>query len=178
MLVDTGHSINAMGVVTVDFTVGADSKVTTIRAQFTVVDIEDHSYNGLIGCPILTTLREIVSPVHLKMKFPTPGAIGEICGDQKKAKRCYQTLVPPLNRRSIEQERKQSRERHMEINTVKSERDEDNSPKERESEKRAMSHEEVIIVPFTQGNKERTFRIGSKLGRRPSTTVDSVDKRV
>ncbi|GAA0163733.1 hypothetical protein LIER_19528 [Lithospermum erythrorhizon] len=27
-----------------------------------------------------------------------------------------------------------------------------------------MPYEEVIIVPFTPGNKERTFRIGTKLG--------------
>ncbi|GAA0161011.1 hypothetical protein LIER_17430 [Lithospermum erythrorhizon] len=161
----TSHSINAIGVVTLDFTIGANTKVTTIRAQFTVVDIEDHSYNGHIGCRILTTLRAIVLPVHLKMKFPTSGGIREVCGGQKKARRCYQTSVPPLNKRPNEHERKKSRENHMEINTVKSEANEDNSPKERESEKRAMPHEEVLTVPFTQEHKERTFRIGTKLGK-------------
>ncbi|GAA0174454.1 hypothetical protein LIER_27842 [Lithospermum erythrorhizon] len=129
----TGHSINAMEVVVMDFTVGADTKVTTIRAQFTVVDIEDHSCNGLIGWPILTALRAIVSPVHLKMKFPTPGGIGEVCGDQKKERRCYQTSVPLLNKGPSVHERKRGRENHMKINTVKGEDKEDNSPKERKS---------------------------------------------
>ncbi|GAA0142182.1 hypothetical protein LIER_03139 [Lithospermum erythrorhizon] len=158
------HWINGMGVVTLDFTVGVDAKVSTIRAQFTVVDIADSSYNGLIGRPILTSLREIVSPIHLKMKFPTPGGIGEVCGDQKKARRCYQISVPPLSKRTSEQERQWSREIHIEINMVESKDDEDNSPKERESEKRAMPHEEVLVVPFMQDKKGKTFRIGTKLG--------------
>ncbi|GAA0155589.1 hypothetical protein LIER_13285 [Lithospermum erythrorhizon] len=42
------------------------------------------------------------------------------------------------------------------------ENNEDNLPKEKESEKRAMPREEVLVVPFTQENKERTFRIGTK----------------
>ncbi|GAA0158319.1 hypothetical protein LIER_38618 [Lithospermum erythrorhizon] len=100
-----------------------------------------------------------------KDEIPNPGGIGEVCGDQKKAIRCYQTFVPPLNKRPCEQERKQGKESHMEIHAVKSEVDEDDSPKERGCEKKIMPHEEVIIVPFIQGNKERTFKIGSKLGK-------------
>ncbi|GAA0140578.1 hypothetical protein LIER_01894 [Lithospermum erythrorhizon] len=44
----------------------------------------DSSYNGLIGQPILTALRAIVSPLHLKSKFPTAEGIGEISANQKK----------------------------------------------------------------------------------------------
>ncbi|GAA0155731.1 hypothetical protein LIER_13398 [Lithospermum erythrorhizon] len=95
------------------------TKVSTIRAQFTVVNIADPSYNGLIGRPILTALRAIVSPVHLKMKFPTPGGIWEVCGDQNRARICYQTSVPPLNKGPNGQDRKRSRENHMEINMRK-----------------------------------------------------------
>ncbi|GAA0144560.1 hypothetical protein LIER_42810 [Lithospermum erythrorhizon] len=71
----TCHSINVMGVGMLDFTVGAYTKVSTIRAQFTMVDIDYTSYNGLICRPILTALTAIVSRVHLKMKFPTPRGI-------------------------------------------------------------------------------------------------------
>ncbi|GAA0158666.1 hypothetical protein LIER_15628 [Lithospermum erythrorhizon] len=94
----TGHSINAIEVVPLDLTVGSGSRITIIRTQFTDVDIEDQSYNSLIGYPTLTALRAIVFPVHLNMKFPTPGGIGDISGDQKKARRCYQTYVPPLKK--------------------------------------------------------------------------------
>ncbi|GAA0183050.1 hypothetical protein LIER_30533 [Lithospermum erythrorhizon] len=55
----TGHTIQAMGEVALDFSVGNGTRISTIRAQFTVVDLEDSSHNGLIGRPILTTLHVI-----------------------------------------------------------------------------------------------------------------------
>ncbi|GAA0168759.1 hypothetical protein LIER_40628 [Lithospermum erythrorhizon] len=63
------------------------------------------------------------------MKFPTPGGIGEICGDQKKARICYQTSVPPLNKGDGEKPRKRSRKSHGEVNVVRGEEEKDNSPK-------------------------------------------------
>ncbi|GAA0157640.1 hypothetical protein LIER_14867 [Lithospermum erythrorhizon] len=129
----TSHSINVMGMVTLDFIVGAGIKVSTIRAQFTVVDIA--------------------------------GGIGEVCEDHKRSRIGYQTYMPPLNKRPSEEHRKRSTKNHMKINTVKNEGQEDNSPKEMESEKRAMLHEEVLIVPFKQENKDKTFIICTKLGK-------------
>ncbi|GAA0161983.1 hypothetical protein LIER_18177 [Lithospermum erythrorhizon] len=119
------HTIHSVREVTLDFTVGKGTKVSTIRAQFMVVDLEDSSYNGLIGRPILTDLPAIVSSIHLKMNFPTPEGIGEISGDQKKARE-----------------------------------EEDNSPKEKESEKKGKPH--VEKVHFKDGKADKTFRIGTK----------------
>ncbi|GAA0154201.1 hypothetical protein LIER_12255 [Lithospermum erythrorhizon] len=82
----TGHTIQVVSELTLDFTVAERARISIIRAQFTVVDLEDSSYNGLIGRPILTALRATVSPIYLKLKFPTPRGIGEICGDQNKAR--------------------------------------------------------------------------------------------
>ncbi|GAA0156633.1 hypothetical protein LIER_14082 [Lithospermum erythrorhizon] len=48
----TGHVVYPLGIATLDLTVGTGNKTTTIKAQFTVVDINDPSYNGLIGRPI------------------------------------------------------------------------------------------------------------------------------
>ncbi|GAA0167779.1 hypothetical protein LIER_22638 [Lithospermum erythrorhizon] len=86
----TGHSIYPVGIAGLDFTVGEAPRTSTIRASFTMVDISDPSYNGLIGRPILTALRAIVSPLHLKMKFSTTGGVGEVSEDQKRAGVCYQ----------------------------------------------------------------------------------------
>ncbi|MGS7457655.1 hypothetical protein, partial [Mycobacterium tuberculosis] len=58
---------------TLDLTVETGDKKATIRAQLTVVDIVNSSYNGLIGRPILNALIAVVSPLHLKLKFPTAG---------------------------------------------------------------------------------------------------------
>ncbi|GAA0162562.1 hypothetical protein LIER_18628 [Lithospermum erythrorhizon] len=100
MLVGMGSSVDILafnlpvGIADLDFTVGEAPRNVTIRASFTVVDISNPSYNGLIWCPILTALRAIVSPLHLKMKFPTTGRVGEVLGDQKRARVCYQLSVP------------------------------------------------------------------------------------
>ncbi|GAA0142241.1 hypothetical protein LIER_03187 [Lithospermum erythrorhizon] len=37
----------------------------------------------------------------------------------------------------------------------------DNSPRERENLKRPVSHEEIVKVPFAEGELEKTFRIGT-----------------
>ncbi|GAA0152932.1 hypothetical protein LIER_11290 [Lithospermum erythrorhizon] len=150
----TGHTIQVVGEVTLDFTVGKGTRISTIRAQLTIVDLEDSSYNRLIGRLILTVLHAIVSPVHLKMKFPTLGGIGETCGDQKKARICYQTSVLRLGISKSEPRRKQSRESHMEVNAIRNE--DDNSPKETDSGKKSKPHEEVEEFPL---NKERWIEL-------------------
>lgn len=44
--------------------------------------------------PTLTKLRAITSTTHLKVKFPTPGGVGEINGDREMDGRYYiQALV-------------------------------------------------------------------------------------
>ncbi|GAA0163054.1 hypothetical protein LIER_19019 [Lithospermum erythrorhizon] len=77
----TGHSIYSVGIAELDFTMGEAPRTSTIKAYFTVEDISDPSYNGLIDRPILIALRAIVSPLHLKMKFPTTRGVGEVSGD-------------------------------------------------------------------------------------------------
>ncbi|GAA0147996.1 hypothetical protein LIER_07555 [Lithospermum erythrorhizon] len=43
--------------------------------------------------------------------------------------------------------------------------EEDNSPKEKESSKRAIPHEEVKCVPFTEKDLSKTFQIGTNLDK-------------
>ncbi|GAA0144928.1 hypothetical protein LIER_05245 [Lithospermum erythrorhizon] len=99
------------------------------------------------------------------MKFPTPGGIGEICGVQKKARICYRTSVPPLGKSKSERRKKRSRENHMEVNVIRNEEEEDNSPKEKDSGKKGEPHEEIKEISFERGNVNRTFQIGTKLGK-------------
>ncbi|GAA0174279.1 hypothetical protein LIER_27704 [Lithospermum erythrorhizon] len=158
-----GHVIYPVGIITLEFTVGIGDRTSKIKTQFTVVDIDDPSYNGLIGRPILIALRAIVSPLHLKMKFPTAGGIEEVCGNQKRARICYQASVPPVNKPTVETRKKCCRESQLEIRTVRKEEENDNSPKERQNLKRPIPHEEVEEVPFNPANVERTFKVGTKL---------------
>ncbi|GAA0165507.1 hypothetical protein LIER_20896 [Lithospermum erythrorhizon] len=160
----TGHMVYPVGIVALDFTVRKGEKTTTIRAQFMVVDIDDTSYNGLIGRPILTSLRAIVSPLHLKLKFPSAGGIGEVCGNQKRARICYEASVLQTTHFVGENGRKRGWESQLDIKIVRKGKEEDNLPKERESLRRPVPHKEVEEIPFKHATKELTFKIGTRLG--------------
>ncbi|GAA0157491.1 hypothetical protein LIER_14747 [Lithospermum erythrorhizon] len=110
----TEHSVYPTGIVELDLTVGEAPRSVTIRASFIVVDIADPSYNGLIGRPLLNALRAIVFPLHLKMKFPTSGGIGEAIGYQKKARVCYQLSIP--QGMCLKDPPQQKRDRVMKLN--------------------------------------------------------------
>ncbi|GAA0144017.1 hypothetical protein LIER_42785 [Lithospermum erythrorhizon] len=117
----TGHSVYPLGIADLDLMVGKAPRKVTIRASFTVVDISDPSYNGLIGRPILNALRAIISALHLKMKFPTTGGVGQESGDKKRASVCYQLSVPRGGslRESPEQKR-QKRDKQKIMSTIQS----------------------------------------------------------
>ena len=93
----TGHRVHPLGTAVIDVSVGTAPKRLTTRVQFTIVDIEDPAYNGILGRTFMTAIGAIVSPSHLKMKFPTPEGIGEMTGDQKRGRICYASAVryPP-----------------------------------------------------------------------------------
>ncbi|GAA0140355.1 hypothetical protein LIER_01719 [Lithospermum erythrorhizon] len=110
----------------------------TVRASFTIVDIPDPSYNGLIGRPLLNALRAVVSPRNLKMKFRTSGGVGEFLGTRR-----LQGCV--------------TNSRYREGATK------DNDPKEKENEKHGEPHEELELVPFHEDYESKIFRVGTKL---------------
>ncbi|GAA0146941.1 hypothetical protein LIER_06766 [Lithospermum erythrorhizon] len=160
-----GHSIQPMGIA--DVRIGKGPRMVTVRASFTVVDIADPSYNGLIGRPLLTALRAIVSPLHLKMKFPTPRGVGEMTGDQKRGRECYQLTIPRGLSKMEPPKRKGHQEKHPRVMNVGEPIEsecQDNDPNDFESQKRGMPHEDLEIVAFDERKSDRVFRIGTWLG--------------
>ena len=96
----------------IDVSVGTSPKRLTTRTQFTIVDIEDPAYNGILGRTFMTAIGAVVSPIHLKMKFPTPGGIGEMTGDQKRGRICYASAVrysPETKKRNRESQSQEIR---------------------------------------------------------------------
>ncbi|KAL0406388.1 UNVERIFIED_CONTAM: Retrovirus-related Pol polyprotein from transposon opus [Sesamum latifolium] len=43
----------------------------------------------LLGRPTLNTFQAVISTYHMKIKFPTPGGVGEVQGDPLQSRRCY-----------------------------------------------------------------------------------------
>ncbi|MQL83713.1 hypothetical protein Taro_016209 [Colocasia esculenta] len=46
-------------------------------------------YNAILGRGLIGRLKVVPSSLHQKMKFPTPGGVGEVLGSQPESRRCY-----------------------------------------------------------------------------------------
>ncbi|KAL0303497.1 UNVERIFIED_CONTAM: hypothetical protein Sradi_6217800 [Sesamum radiatum] len=59
---------------------------------FGVVDVPS-AYNVILGWPTLNTFQAMISIYHKKMKFPTPGVMGEVQGDPLQFRKSYVEAV-------------------------------------------------------------------------------------
>ncbi|GKV00924.1 hypothetical protein SLEP1_g13532 [Rubroshorea leprosula] len=80
------------GVLTMNVAFGSGRNYVTPPVRFLVVKMAS-SFNVVIGRPILTEIRAVVSQSHLCMKFPTPTRIATLRGNQEVARHCYITSV-------------------------------------------------------------------------------------
>ena len=86
----SSDSVQVWGYIEAHITFGDDSKAKTITIRYMVVNTHS-SYNILLGRPTIKNLRAVVSPVHMKMKYPTDrGEVGVIRVDQRVARKCYE----------------------------------------------------------------------------------------
>ncbi|XP_074377177.1 uncharacterized protein LOC141718696 [Apium graveolens] len=78
------------------------------------------SYNMILGRSTITKIWAIPSTIQLKLKFPTPGGIGELRGDRGISGKCYgQALVmaetdPENRKKAMALSKGQSRKKHRE----------------------------------------------------------------
>ena len=79
-------------IVTLSVTARTHSEQVTIQVDFLIVDCPS-SYNIILGRPTLNRLKAVTSTYCLKIKFPTPNGVGQICGDQLLARECYQMVL-------------------------------------------------------------------------------------
>ncbi|GAA0150762.1 hypothetical protein LIER_09627 [Lithospermum erythrorhizon] len=74
------------------------------------------------------------------------------------------TSVPPLGQEPGKS-KKRGRENHPCVMSTRSkvQEERDNSPKERESDKKPIPHEEIVKIPFGEDEPEKTFQMGTLL---------------
>ncbi|XP_074342038.1 uncharacterized protein LOC141679434 [Apium graveolens] len=105
------------GIVYLPVTFGMGPQHVSHIMKFYVISVTS-SYNMILGRPTITKLWAIPSTIHLKLKFSTPGEIGEIKGDRDMASRCYgQALVmaerePENRKKAMTLPKGQSRKKH------------------------------------------------------------------
>ncbi|XP_077246054.1 uncharacterized protein LOC143885898 [Tasmannia lanceolata] len=84
----SGGSILIEGRIDLPVTFGTEPCQKTIMQTFLVVKVPS-TYNAIIGRPTLKKLEAVVSTPHLKVKFPMKAGVGEVRGDQERARNCY-----------------------------------------------------------------------------------------
>ena len=84
----SGDRIYPKGIISLLVTARTHPAQVTKHVDFFIVDCPS-SYNVILGRPTLNRLKAVTSTYCLKVKFPTPNGIGQICGDQLLDKECY-----------------------------------------------------------------------------------------
>ncbi|VFQ92169.1 unnamed protein product [Cuscuta campestris] len=93
----TGDSVEAEGSILLTCELGTGDQVVQKQMRFVVVNI-NCVHNAILGRPGINKVRGVISMAHLCMKFYTPGGIGQVRGDQKKARHCYLEAVKKMTK--------------------------------------------------------------------------------
>ncbi|KAL0391484.1 UNVERIFIED_CONTAM: hypothetical protein Slati_4533500 [Sesamum latifolium] len=88
-------------------TLGTEPTRRTCMLKFLVVDVPS-AYNVILGRPTLNAFQAVISMYHMKLKFPTPGGVGEVQGDPLQSRKCYIEAVRNGQKRSPDEALKEA----------------------------------------------------------------------
>ncbi|KAL0367316.1 UNVERIFIED_CONTAM: hypothetical protein Sradi_3621700 [Sesamum radiatum] len=97
----TGEVVHPRGMVSLPLTMGIGTTRKTCLLKFLVVDVPS-TYNVILGRPTLNTFQAVISTYQMKIKFPTPGGVGEVQGDPLQSRRCYVEVVRKGQERNMD----------------------------------------------------------------------------
>lgn len=95
----TGNEVKVIGIIDMPVLFGSPPCQSWQVVKFHVVNATS-SYNAILGCTTIESLKAITSITHLKMKFPTNFGVGEVCGDQRALRQCYLSNTIPKRHNS------------------------------------------------------------------------------
>ncbi|KAL0448643.1 UNVERIFIED_CONTAM: hypothetical protein Slati_1420700 [Sesamum latifolium] len=75
-----GEVVHPQGMISLPLTLGAGAARRTCMLKFLVVDVSS-AYNVILRRPTLNAFQVVIFTYHMKIKFPTPGGVGEVQGD-------------------------------------------------------------------------------------------------
>ncbi|KAL0413486.1 UNVERIFIED_CONTAM: hypothetical protein Sradi_1550300 [Sesamum radiatum] len=94
-----GEVVHPRGLISLPLMLGTCLAQRTCVLKFLVVDVPP-AYNVILGKPTLNMFQAVISMYHMKIKFPTPGGVGEVKGNPLQSRRCYVEAVGKGQKRS------------------------------------------------------------------------------
>ena len=87
-----GIKVYPLGAVTLPVTVGDYPQQIIRDVMFLVVDCSS-AFNAILRRLTFNSWKAVTSTYHLMIKFPTKYGVGEVCGDQVAARKCYIAML-------------------------------------------------------------------------------------
>ncbi|KAL0453485.1 UNVERIFIED_CONTAM: hypothetical protein Slati_1326600 [Sesamum latifolium] len=152
-----GEVVHPRGLISLPLTLGTGPAQKTCVLKFLVVDVPS-AYNIILGRPTLNMFQAVIFMYHMKIKFPTPGGVGEVQGDPLQSRMCYVEAMRKGQKRDLnellEEPPREKRSREGDI-----EGDLDTS---QGATPRVQPAEELLSIELVPGDSEKTTRIGSQ----------------
>ncbi|XP_074290290.1 uncharacterized protein LOC141617019 [Silene latifolia] len=86
----SGETKQSLGEIVILTFVGGMKK----QVRYLVTD-GPSTYNVILGKPSIHDMKAVPSTYHQSLKFPKPGGVQEIWGDQTIARDCYKNALKP-----------------------------------------------------------------------------------
>ncbi|KAL0395198.1 UNVERIFIED_CONTAM: hypothetical protein Slati_4486000 [Sesamum latifolium] len=152
----TGEVVHPRGMVSLPLTMGRGTMQKTCLLKFLVVDLPS-AYNVILGRPMLNTFQAVISTYHMKIKFPTPGGVGEVQEDPLQSRKCYVEAIRKGQKRRVDEAPDQIPP-SKKVKTPEGEKS-----GETEGPAKVQPAEELLNIEIIPGNPDKTTRIGSHL---------------
>ncbi|KAL0449439.1 UNVERIFIED_CONTAM: hypothetical protein Slati_1500300 [Sesamum latifolium] len=157
LFIDSGSSVDIFFGEAYDQMQLGDVSLEKVKTpRYTVVDVPS-VYNVILGRSMLNTFQAMVSTYHMKIKFPTPGGVGEVQGDPLKSRECYVEAVRKGQKRNVDDVLAQFPP------GKKGKTLEEKDSEGAETPAKVQPVEELLNIEIMPGNPNKTTRIGSHL---------------
>ncbi|KAL0448441.1 UNVERIFIED_CONTAM: hypothetical protein Slati_1400500 [Sesamum latifolium] len=97
-----GEVVYPRCMISLPLTLGTGAARRTCMLKFLVVDVPS-AYNAILGRPTLNAFQAVISTYHMKIKFSTPGGVGEVQRDPFQSRKCYIEAVRKGQKRTSDE---------------------------------------------------------------------------
>ncbi|KAL0430963.1 UNVERIFIED_CONTAM: hypothetical protein Sradi_0722300 [Sesamum radiatum] len=160
-----GEVVYPRGMVSLPLTMGTGTTSKTCILKFLVVDVPS-AYNVILGRPTLNAFQAVISTSHMKIKFSTPGRVGEVQGDNLQSSKCY---IEAIHRR----QNRNSNKVHQEVPSGKKGKEAiaEEIREWVETPAKVQPAEDLLNIEVAPRRPDRTARVASQMNRKTKEEI-------